>query len=211
MDLLGFFSSVPPLARRVGAQPSHSIDGFPDGAVGRIVGKVGHLGEERLSAPLTGRACAAWFVRVSGAELAGRGHPPLEARGVAPFAVIDATGLAIVDTASISLLLEPDVTETLGFSRRPPLSLLHFLRSRGKEGRRVAIDWRLSWQEGILAEGQRVAVLGRGRREVDPDSPQGGYRNAATRLVMESERDGEELVVSTFARSLRSQRGLALS
>ncbi|HTN89028.1 MAG TPA: hypothetical protein VL242_35365 [Sorangium sp.] len=202
MDLLSFFSSEPSLARRAGAQPLHSIHDFPDGAVGRIVGKAGYLGEDRLIAPLTGRACAAWFVRVVGVELAGSRHPPLEACGAAPFALSDDTGLAIVHTAGISLLLDTDVTEALGFSGRPPPRLLHFLRTRGKEGRRVMIDWRLSWQEGILAEGQRVAVVGRGRREVDPDSPQGDYRHAATRLVMERDRDDENLVVSTFARSL---------
>ncbi len=72
----------------------------------------------------------------------------------------------------------------------------------GEDGRRIAIDWRLSWQEGILAEGQRVAVVGRGRRENDPEATGGSYRKPATRLSMTRGGEGEGLYVSTFAGSL---------
>ncbi|WP_437674072.1 hypothetical protein [Sorangium sp. So ce131] len=116
--------------------------------------------------------------------------------------VDDETGRAVVHAADTSLLLEFDVTETLGFYRRPPARLLRFLRTHRKEGERIALDWRLSWQEGILAEGQRVAVVGRGRREIDPEAAQGGYRDVVTRLVVARDRDDEDLFVSTFAGSL---------
>jgi hypothetical protein len=203
MDLLSFFSNEPPIARRLGAQPVHSIHAFPDGAIGRIVGKAGHLEEEELIAPLTGRACAAWFVRVSGANSYARGETPLiEARGAASFTVSDKTGQAIIRPDDVSLLLAFDVTETLGLSRQPPPRLLRFLREHGKDGSRIALDWRLSWQEGIIAEGQRVAVIGRGRRETDPEAAEGSYRKAATRLVMTCGGEDEDLFVSTFAGSL---------
>jgi hypothetical protein len=94
------------------------------------------------------------------------------------------------------------VTETLGIFGEPPPGLLRFLREHGKEGRRISINWRLSWQEGIIAEGQRVAIVGLGRRETDPEAGEGSYRKAATRLVMTRGGNDEDLFVSTFAGSL---------
>jgi hypothetical protein len=104
------------------------------------------------------------------------------------------------------MLLAFDVTETLGVSRTAPPRILRFLREHEREGRRVPIDFRLSWQEGIVAEGQRVAIVGRGRHETDPDAAKGSYRSAATRLAMTQGGEGEELFVSTFAGSLGGRR-----
>jgi hypothetical protein len=205
---LSFFSNEPPLARRLGAMRLHSIHGFLDGAVGRIVGTAGHLAEERAIAPLSGRACAAWFVRVTGAESSTRGGgvPVVEAGGAAPFTVSDETGQAIVRAREVTALLPFDSTETLGAFGKPPPRVLRFLREHRREESPLAIDWRLSWQEGILAEGQRVAVVGRGRREIDPEAAEGGYRRAATRLVMTGAGEDEELFMSTFAGSLGAAR-----
>jgi hypothetical protein len=200
---VSFFSRDPPLARRLGALPRHAIHAFPDGAVGRIVGVVGPLAGETPIAPLTGRACVAWFVRVSGGDTHVTGDTPVvEAHGAAPFTVRDETGQAIVPGDDLSLLLALDVTDTLGTSRRAPPRVVRFLREHAPARRTIAVDWRLSWEEGILAEGQRVAVVGRGRREADPEAAGGSYRDAATRLRMERGADGEELFVSTFAGSL---------
>lgn len=206
--ILSFFSNEPPLARRLGAQPLHAIHTFPDATVGRIVGKAAHLAPddenaERQFAPLTGRPCAAWFVRITGAHLNKKGATPvLEAGAAVPFTVSDDTGQAIIHARDASLLLAFDVTEMLGFSRTPPPRIQRFLREHERGGLRVPIDWRLSWQEGIVAEGQRVAIVGRGRRETDPEAARGSYRRAATRLVMTRGGEGEELFVSTFAGAL---------
>jgi hypothetical protein len=203
MDLLSFFSNEPPLARRLRTQTIYSIHSFPDAAVGRIVGVAGYVEEETLIAPLTGRACAAWSVRIGGADSRVRGQTALiEARRAAPFTVSDETGQAVVHADDTSLLLAFDVTETLGFSGRAPPRLVHFLREHGREGNRIGHDWRLSWQEGTIAEGQRVAVVGRGRREIDPEAAEGTYRKAATRLVMTRSRQDEDFFVSTFVGSL---------
>lgn len=203
LSIFDIFSDERSLARRLGAHLLRSIHAFPDGALGRIVGKAGQLMEENAIAPLTGRVCVAWFVRVSGADAHTRGRTSvIEARGVVPFTVSDETGQAIVRPHEASLLLALDVTETLGVSRRPPSRLLRFLREQGREGPRVAIDWRLSWQEGILVEGQPVAIVGRGRREADPEAAEGSYRAAPTRLVMTHGGEGDELFVSTFSLAL---------
>lgn len=197
--LLSFFSNEPPLARRLRTQTIHSIDSFPDTVVGRIVGVAGYLEEQTLIAPLSGRTCAAWFVRIGGADSRVRGHTAIiEARRAASFTVSDATGRAVVHADDTSLLLAFDVTETLGIARRPPKRLVQFLREQGSQGSGIGHDWRMGWQEGIIAEGQRVAVVGRGRREIDPVAGEGGYRKAATRLVMRRSGEDEELFVSTF-------------
>lgn len=201
---LSFFSNEPPLTRRLGAVPRSSIHAFPNGVVGRIVGKAGCSAEEKPVAPLTGRACVAWVVHVTGADPYRGGElPAVKAQGAAPFTVSDETGNAVVHTGDVSLLLAFDVTETLGIFGKPPPRLLRFLREHGRESRRIAVDWRLTWQEGILTEGQRVAVVGRGRHETDPDAGEGSYRAAATRLVMAHGGEGEELFVSTLAGLLR--------
>lgn len=205
---LSFFSSEPLLARRLGAQPLHTIYTFPDATVGRIVGKAALLASdeenaERPTAPLTGRPCVAWFVRITGAHLNSKvAAPVLEAGTAVPFTVSDDTGQAIIHAMGASLLLAFDVTETLGIDRTPPARIRSFLREQERRGPQIPIDWRLSWQEGIVAEGQRVAIVGRGRREADPEAARGSYRRAATRLVMARGGEGEELFVSTFAGAL---------
>ncbi|APR81710.1 Hypothetical protein A7982_07059 [Minicystis rosea] len=198
--LSSFFSNEPARSRRLGAVALRSVHAFPDAAFGRIVGTVGVFAKEMTMAPLSGRPCVAWVVRVSGAALPSRGGPPeLEVVKAMPFTVGDETGRAIVSADDeTSLLLAFDVTETLGTWRKAPARLVHFLREHRSEARGIAVDWRLSWQEGILVAGQEVAVVGRGRREVDPEAAEGHYRQAATRLVMMRGGEDDVLSVSTF-------------
>lgn len=196
---LGFFSAEPSLARKLARHAIYSIHRFPDGAVGRIVGEAGHVDDGALVAPISGRKCTAWFARVSaGNTPLSDESPVIEGSSAIPFTVDDGTGLALVFPAQASLLLAFDVSETLGLSQELPASVRRFLRDHRKPGQRARIDWRLSWQEGIVCQGHPVAVVGRGHRETDPEPAAASYRAAATRLVMTRAAPADELVVSTF-------------
>src|SRR5689334_4764152 len=133
--MLSLLSPEDQLARRLGAHGRHAIASFPDGAVGRIVGQAGYSADDELIAPLSGRACAAWFVRVSGATPPSTDNSPvLEACNASMFVVTDGTGCATIVPDGSSLLLACDLTETLGFSRRPPPQLTRFLREHRRRG-----------------------------------------------------------------------------
>jgi hypothetical protein len=202
--MLRFFSNEPALAREIGGRSLYSVRGFPESAVGRVIGEAACIDGTKLIAPLSGRACAAWFARVTGADaLVSNESPSVVAEDAVPFLVDDGTGAAIVVASEASLLLACDVTETLGFSRKPPAEVLRFLRAHQRGRHRVRTDWRLSWQEGILAEGQLVAIVGRGRWELDSSAAVQNYRQPGRTLVVERAAPSNELYVSTFAGSRR--------
>lgn len=183
--------------------PRTTVRAFPEGDDGRVVGKAGYL-DEQLAAPLTGRACVAWHVRVYGDTVGARGFVScVEACDAASFSVADETGVAIVRADMVSLLLEPDLGRSLGFFGRPFEELESFLRRYSKKGTRLMLDRSLRYEEGILEEGQLVAIVGRGRHEPDPASAEGDYRRAASRLVMTRDHAGEDIMVSTFSAAIR--------
>jgi hypothetical protein len=145
-------------------------------------------------------------VRVYGDTVGARGFVScVEACDAASFTVADETGLAVVRADLVSLLLEPDLRGRLGFFGHGQsfLELETFVHRYAKKGTRLMLDRSLRYEEGILAEYQRVAIVGRGRHEPDPESAEGDYRRAASRLVMTRDHQGEDILVSTFAASLR--------
>jgi hypothetical protein len=187
----------------MGTVPRTTVRAFPEGVDGRVVGAVGYL-EERLVAPLTGRTCAAWHVRVYGDTVNARGYVScVEACDATTFTIADETGIAFVRADLVSLLLDPDLREAVGFFGQPSIELKRFLRKHAKKGARLMIDRSLRYEEAIIEEARVVAVVGRGRHEPDPESAEGDYRHAASRLVMTRDTEGEDILVSTYPAALK--------
>ena len=140
-----------------------AIADFRDGTLGKIVGRVRCL--DTVAAPVSGRRCT--YFEVSYMRLAGSLWVEHN-RWIAGnrFHVVDDSGEAVVevDHCDVSLLPDHDWRDVLSYSE-------------GLGERRL---------EGILSEGERVAVLGFGRWEPDPDPRSGnhGYRNRPVKLVL---------------------------
>jgi len=184
------------LVGQVRASATSTIAAFPEHAGGKIVGHV-HAFEESeeplLTAPITGRPCVYYVVRVVEAKsnLATESvdHVTIlhEEEGV-PFVVTDGTGYAIVDPRGARVALVTDARTKSGTFDDATAAEEQLLQRHGE----ASVGWwfnrALTYHEAVIAPGERIAVLGAGVREPDPHAaPDGGYRGTMpTRLRMSS-------------------------
>ena len=160
-----------------------SLGELPEGKVARIVGTARSAGAT-LEAPLSGRTCLAYFVQVEGLERAQKGRDAwkgiIKVLGGVPFAIDDGTGRALVDPQDAEITLELDAAAEVGETNARAVAFFH------RQGK-VIPRGRLRYREGVIEEGERVAVLGAGVREPDPDAAPTSYRGEQpTRLVVAS-------------------------
>lgn len=150
-----------------------------EGAVVHIRGAVRAGGGELLLAPLSGRRCLAWTLNVS--EDRGKNFGTVhDERTLRPFFVDDDDDTAFVTPASsrLSLIEDTKFDSLLG---KPPTGLVAHLKDRDFE---MLAHARYVVREGILSEGEPIAVVGRGRWESDPMRSGEGYRSIGRRLVI---------------------------
>lgn len=131
----------------------------------RVSGTARAIGSTVI-APLSGRDCVAFYVRVEG-QIGLRGTAMkvhLVEQGGIPFVIEDGTGRAIVDPQHANIVVKLDdnaiVTETSAranaFCERHGLVLGHGL---------------LHYHEGVIEVGEQVTVLGAGVQAPDPEAP----------------------------------------
>ena len=172
------------------------VGDFPDREVGKIVGRVRYEGEP-LVALLSRRPCIYYqAARLSDSEAPGE-HKVIT-RGQ-DFIVEDDSGRALVRWGHVRVRIG---CEQRGPPRVDPAELSDVELAeveelcRAKSGGRALGEGYL-FEEGVICEGDEVSVLGYGSWEPDPDpgaAATTGYRDTATRLVMESQREVELIV-----------------
>jgi hypothetical protein len=169
------------------------------GAWVRVGGTVEVLGAP-LRAPLSGRACAYYEVRVEQKISAGRSTRWITRAAEADgreFAVRDAGGRAIVRLREAELALVDDIDRRSGLWREPTPDLEAFLAARGIAGKGRWSNPTLRYREAVLEPGEVVGIAGLASREPAPtaDGDGGGYRDAPTVLVLASTK-GRPLIVT---------------
>lgn len=185
------------LRRRLRAPRRTAADAV-DGERCRLVGVVGP--GTALTAPLTGRACAAYIAEVADDAVDGAGT--LRARGGVDFIVTDASGQVIVDPAGAELELEPPTHAWLrALGEAAPALDLAFVRARGGSIDAWRPGMRVRCRELIVAVGDRVAVIGHATRELDPDGARRatGYRDPLPTRVRFVASPGRPLIVTDRA------------
>lgn len=159
--------------------PRVDIRDAADEAVVRIVGRV-HVERETLASPLTGQPCVAFQLFAESAEGEEGSSAALDLRGARPFAVADQTGDVLVDTEGPYLLaLRANTLGSTGglFGNRAHAQTLASLTgTQAKDMKSRA------YREGVLKDGDRVVVGGRGTWT--PDPRRGGLRQPVERLVI---------------------------
>ena len=149
-----------------------------EGAVVRLVGTVVFLDGKTVEAGVTGRRCALWqAVLERFTDEVGR-----ESGGVA-FAIDDGTGRAVIDPDLARVTLHKDATNR-GQQLVSPTEREQAFISRYMPAEDAWMARRLySWCEGILEEGERIAVCGVVIREADPNpNAVRDYREPALRI-----------------------------
>ena len=155
----------------------YSIRDFPDGQPGRVVGTVEPIERELTSAlyeqPCVYYSCVAMRDRTNGITLSRGPHwqtLAIEASSE-PFAIVDDSGRAIV---------EPRGGQLVGFEAIRRHSTLATPSDRQRDFMKrhnILGGPAVTVIETIIRTGDRIAVLGAGRRETDPDAAPEGYRN----------------------------------
>ena len=134
----------------------YRVGELPEGEIGRMEGTV-RQHARTLRAPLSGRACVFYMVLV---EQAGAVQWT-ECDGVA-FALEDASGRAIVEPAlaSVALLLDHREQARAPREATPPQDAI-----LARHGYNILGGEALVFYEAVLLAGERVTVVGAGRRE----------------------------------------------
>jgi hypothetical protein len=185
-----------PAERALRKAARYDVASFPNGADGRITGQIEPFEGKVLRAPLSGRACVAYAVRVEEHKReAGRGgtwEAIVRDFDAVSFVVADGTGRALVRAAGSwpSPIMDP--VGGTGLLSGPTPELEELLRAHGESSQGLVFRKQIRAYEGVLVVGMRVAVLGKGRR--GDDRPEA--------LTVECLDDGR-LLMSNAPRALR--------
>lgn len=157
---------------RLGA--TRSIGSLADGELARVVGKADLL-HRGLAAPLSGRPCVAWQVSVW-QPLSGRAwQKVLDRQAQVPFAVLDGTGRAVIDTSRVASYAAVDHEERAAHPGELSAAARAFL---AQHGLRPAARGTLHLKESALTRGEWTVVVGLVERE-DEDGARSTYRAPA--------------------------------
>lgn len=168
------------------------IEDVKEGEIVRIEGRVRAL-DDVLVAPLTGRRCVHFELRVE--KRARKGHATELVRDIksVAFDVKDETGTAHIEVSSFYATVDLD-EETLSDEVLTP-GQKGILAAHGQPERSMlGLRQPLVFREGALEDGERVVVVGRVRFEDDPEGAvvaSEGYREQRRkqRVVIESHAD----------------------
>jgi hypothetical protein len=173
-----------------------------DGLV-RVAGKARSRGE-LLRAPLSGRPCVAFHALVyelRGMRRTGGWEVLIDVQDVAPFAVTDDSGEAVVDVSGpLDLALDVDRRGPSGWRdpARPAevAALTQLLESRGHSiNNWLGLSKPFLFEEGIIAPDQDVAIAGLGVHEVTLAGQRSGPRGVPEQIVLRGSAD-DPLVIS---------------
>lgn len=180
-----YYSEAQRVKRGLAAAQSKTVSALREGDLVRVAGTL-RLGPRALTAPLSGRRCALFLVRVR--EKKGKSSAEIirESEGV-EFTLEDGSGAVLVRPERFELALVDDHEQRSGTWNDASPAVANYLASKGQSPETsLGFNRGLSFYEAVLEEGERVAVLAAVTRELDPE-PQSageGYRDRPMRLVL---------------------------
>ena len=142
------------------------IDQFTDGETAKITGVIEYVGET-LIAPLSGKECAYYYVRVEKSELAGKQRrltTILEENATKTFVIRDGDKYAFINDKNIKSFIVRDIDYTSGILVDIPKLFEAYLKKNNEKGNGfLGLNRTLRFQEGLLKKGDEVIVSGQGK------------------------------------------------
>jgi hypothetical protein len=166
--------------RKLARHKLRRLGDLPEGTYARIVGRA-HPAGEPLIAPMTGRRCVYYEVKVEGKGIAP--HPgkmtviAAETKAI-PFLLVDGTGRALVDPEGADVLIDFDARSD--FSPQARVVTPEHLTFFERHGRKViggVYGTELRYREAVIEVEDMITILGAGIREPDPDPVSAGPRS----------------------------------
>ncbi len=170
-----FFRRDARIRRAIKKLPVTKVKDFADGTIGRVVGQVRVIDE--TTAPMSGRPCAQYHLIVKQRRSSGRSShwvTLVDEQRVVDFVVEDGSGRAVVNTVGAKAAVVKDAKARSGTfnSATPELEALLARHGHDSTGF-LGFNKTIRYKEGVIEEGETVAVCGRGRIERQAGSPRG--------------------------------------
>jgi hypothetical protein len=190
-----YFSAENRLKRTLRAVRVWPIGELPEGTLGRVIGDAQPI-DRVLQSPLTGRRCLYYVARVEG-NRSGNWHTRFEEKDGVPFLLTDDSGRAIIDPSCADAALTFDHDSRSDTVGDPTPTEAAFLAKHGGKAKGWIFNEKLRYVEAVIEPGKRIAVLGSGVRDPDPQgTPAEGYRSAAPTLLRLTSSPRHPLMIS---------------
>jgi len=165
------------LKKQLRSAAATDIARVAEGETTRMIGWA-RVHKDKLEGPLTGRACVYYILTVEreGGE-DGWKQILREETGV-PFVLDDGTGHALIDPGRCEVALEFDRDERSGTWQKLEERQAAILDRIGFDGGHT-----YRYREAAIETDEKIAVLGSGKRELDPAAAPTAYRDQAATLL----------------------------
>ncbi len=160
-----YFTRKAIVKRKLKSAAGKKIADFATGNIAKVVGKVECVGKP-LIAPLSGRPCAYFCVLVEQRVSSGKSshwEKIIEEEVAGTFVVRDERHCTLVSSSNVKSYLVEDKEYSSGFLNDPTYELQRYLEVHGKKSDTLfGLNRTIRYKEGVLEEGELIAVMGRG-------------------------------------------------
>lgn len=179
MIIYGFiFNKAAIVKRKLRKTQEKSISTFQNNEVAKVVGEIKYV-EQPLIAPLSGRKCAYYYVHVEEYRSNGKSsswHTIIEEEISGNVVLKEGNSYALIETGLVKSYLITDAKYSSGFRNDATQVLDNYLKKHGyKSTSFLGMNKSIRYKEGILEQGEKVAVVGKGtwkkKSEINLDIP----------------------------------------
>jgi len=160
-----YFSKKVVVKRMLKKAVGKKISDFQNGDIAKVIGKVEFVGDP-LIAPLSGRQCAYYHILVEEEVSSGDDsdwNTLIEEEKAGTFVIRDGRYCAHINCSNIKSYLVQDRVFASGYKNDATEVLEKYLQSHGKKSEGLfGFNKTLRYKEGVLEEGELIAVIGKG-------------------------------------------------
>lgn len=163
-----FFSKKTIILRKLKKSASQKMAHVIDGEFAKITGKVEYTGSP-LTAPLSGRTCAYYHVKVEQRVSTGKSShwkTIIEEEVAGSFGIREGDYCARIDGNKVKSYIVDDRKYSSGFLNDASGVLQQYLKNHGQESENfLGMNKTIRYREGVLEEGELISVMGKCRWE----------------------------------------------
>jgi hypothetical protein len=161
-----FFSKAAVVKRNLREANGKKISAFQNDEVAKVIGEIKYVGKT-LTAPLSGRQCVYYYIlveRLKGHTRTVAWEDLIEEEVAGDVVIKDGNNYAVIETRLVKSHLVSDRNYSSGLFNAATEELKKYLAKHGHADENFfGLDKQLRYKEGILEEGEMLAVVGKGK------------------------------------------------